>query len=150
MTGVWSVHGCDDVDGASPLELERVESVLRELKEFLPADLQVVRVHDHVIERLGEELAADVFPEGRVALRADEAPLAGKGLDDALAFELGVGLGHRVAIDAQFLGQRADAGERLAGLDGARGGRHLHLVHELLVDRFPGLELSWNLMPTVI
>ena len=43
----------------------------------------MMRVDDDVIERLGEELAADVLPEGRVALIADEASLAGHGLDDA-------------------------------------------------------------------
>ena len=107
-------HGHYDVDGASAFELERVESVLRELKELGLADLKVMRVDDHVIEGLSEELAAHFFLEGGVALRADEATLAGHGLDDALAFELGVGLGDRVAIDAQLLGKRPDAGERVA------------------------------------
>ena len=134
--------GCDDVDGASALVLERVESVLGELKELVPADLQVMRVHDDVVERLGEQLAAHVLPERRVALVADEAALAGDGLDDALALELGVGLGDGVAVDAQLLGQRPDAGKRLARLHRAGRGGDLHLVHELQVDGLAGLEVE--------
>ena len=117
MMGSWSAHGgllTARSRRASRLCSQRVESFVGELEEFRLADLQVVRVDDDVVDHLGEQLAADVLAEGRGVLLADEAALAGDGLDDALVLELGVGLGDGVAVDAQVFGQRADAGQRLA------------------------------------
>ena len=55
-------------------------------------------------------------------------------LDDAFVLQLAVGLGHRVRVDHELLGQRADAGQLLAGTEGARFDAVLHLLHQLEVD----------------
>ena len=107
---------------ALALRLQGVESVLRELKKFVPADAQVVRVHDDGVERFGEELAANLLAEWRVALVLDEAAAAGDGLDDALMLELGVGLGDGVAIDAEVLRERPDTGKGFPRLYRSGGG----------------------------
>jgi hypothetical protein len=43
-------------------------------------------------------------------------------------------------LTRSLLGQRADGGQRFAGLEGARGRGRPHLVHELEVDRLAGRE----------
>ena len=108
-----------------------------------------MRLDDGVVDLLGNELLPDFFLVGRV-VRADEAALAGDRLDDALALELGVGLGDRVAIDAQLFGERPDRGQRVARLDGARCRGGLHLVDDLQVDRLAGLEVQEQAHDTVI
>ena len=105
--------------GAGALVLERVKAFLGEPEELGLADLQVVGLDDGVVDFLGEELETDVLPEGRVVARGRSSPCRHR-LDHALAFELGVGLGDGVAVDAQLLGERPDARQRLAGAHAPR------------------------------
>ena len=93
---------------------EVVEAVSDEREEVLAADLQVVRGDDGLVDLRGEQVVTGGFLEQRVAV-FEEAAFARKRLDDALRFEFGVGLGDGVAVDAELLGERADAGERPAG-----------------------------------
>ncbi len=123
-------------------ELQGVESVLRELKKFFPADAQVVRVHDDVSRDSARSLRRTSLRNGELPWSLMKQPLAGDGLDDALVFELGVGLGDGVAIDAEVLGERPDAGKGFARLHRAGGGGDLHLVDQLLVDGLAGLEVE--------
>src|SRR3954451_164052 len=143
IAGVSGVIG-STLHGAIARLLERVEALFDEADEVGPADLQMVRLHHRVVYRVGEQLEADGFLVRRVGL-ADEASLAGDGLDHALAFQLGVRLRHRVAIDAKRFGERKDRGGRLTGARPARGRGGLHLVDHLQVDRFAGLEIELEL-----
>src|SRR4051812_50215419 len=80
--------------GAIAPLFERVEPIAGEAEEFRPADLQVVRLDHGLVDVAREDLdARGLFQRGMVL--ADEAALAGDGLDDALAFELRVRLGDR-------------------------------------------------------
>ena len=88
---------------------EVVEAVSDEREEVLAADLQVVRGDDGLVDLRGEQVVTGGFLEQRVAV-FEEAAFARKRLDDALRFEFGVGLGDGVAVDAELLGERADAG----------------------------------------
>jgi hypothetical protein len=104
----------------------------------------VVRLHDGLIHLFGQQAHAGVLAERR-RLAADEATLAcGRG-DDALALELGVGLGDRVAIDAQVLGERPNRRQGIAGLGRARRDGGFDLVDQLQVDRLTGLVIQLKL-----
>ena len=109
-----SAHRFIQEFAACALVLERVEALLGDTQEVRLVDLQVMRLDDRAVERFGEQLPADLFLERRM-VRANETALAGDRLDDALALQLRVRLGDRVAVDAQLLGERPDAGQRLAG-----------------------------------
>jgi hypothetical protein len=73
----------------------------------------MVGLHDSGINLLGHHLEPDVLPEWGMVLLQKAAP-AGDGLDHPLALELRVGLGHRVPVNAQLLGERPNGGQRLA------------------------------------
>ena len=120
---------------------EVVEAVSDEREEVLAADLQVVRGDDGLVDLRGEQVVTGGFLEQRVAV-FEEAAFARKRLDDALRFEFGVGLGDGVAVDAELLGERADAGERLAGPQRAGRGGGPDLVRDLEIDREAGLEVE--------
>jgi len=69
--------------------------------------------HDRAVDLLHEQIVAGGLGEEGIGF-PEKAALAGQGFDDALAFQLGVGLGNGVAVDAEFLGQRPDGGQGLA------------------------------------
>ena len=133
MAGTRSFIWPHAVAAARAPALEFVESFFGETEKLGLVDLQVMRVDDGIVDRLGDQLAPDVLPERR-AVRPDETALPGERLDDALALQLRVRLRDRIAVDAQLLGQRADAGERIALANGAGGGRRFHLIDQLQVD----------------
>ena len=76
--------------------------------------LQVMR-HDHGLINLREQQLVFDLPGERRTVLLQKTAFAGDGLDDALAFQFGVSLGDGVAVDAQFLGERADGRQRVAG-----------------------------------
>ena len=120
---------------------EVIEPFLDQRQEPFAVHLQVMR-HDHgLINFREQQLLADLFGERRIVFLQKTA-FAGNGLDDALAFQFGVGLGDGVAVDAQFLGQRADGRQRFAGPQRARSRRVADLVHQLQIDRLAGLEIN--------
>ena len=123
------------------LALEVVEPFLDQGQEFFAVHLQVMR-HDHgLVNFRRQQFLADLFVERRIAF-LQEAALAGNRLDDALPLQFGIGLGDGVAIDAQFLGQRADGRQRFAGTQRARSRRLTDLVHQLQINRLAGLEIN--------
>ena len=65
-----------------------------------------------------QELLPRLLGERRLG-GLEETALAGNGFDDPLVLQLGVGLGHRVPVDAQLLRQRAEGRKRLARPQGA-------------------------------
>src|SRR5262245_58951131 len=64
----------------------------------------------------------------------DEDAEAGAGVEDAIAFELGVDAGDGVGIDDELTGQITDAGEALVGLETPAGDGFADLGDELAVD----------------
>ena len=64
-----------------------------------------------------------------------EAAAAREGLDDAEAFQFGIGFGDGVAVDTKVFRERANGGEGFAGPEGAGGGGSLDLLDQLKVDR---------------
>src|SRR4051812_50085116 len=98
--------------GAVAPLFERVEPVAGEAEEVRLPDLQVGRLDHGLVDVAREDLDARGLLQRGMVL-ADEAALAGDGLDDPLALELAVRLGDRVAVDAQLLGERTDGRERL-------------------------------------
>jgi hypothetical protein len=82
-------------------------------------------------------LATMAWPIGGPAVVAaigDECAGAVPKFDDAVVFELAVGLGDGVGIDHQLLGERTDAGQLVAGAERAGFDGVLHLFHQLQVD----------------
>ena len=121
--------------------LEIIEPLLDHLQKSFPTDLQVMGGDHGLIDFLQQQFFADNFREGRVVLFQKTA-FAGNGFDDALAFEFRVGFGDGIAIDAQFLGQRADGRQRFAGAQFSRGRGVADLVGQLEVNRFARLEIN--------
>jgi len=121
--------------------LEEIKPFPDQRQELFAVHLQVMR-HDHgFVNFRRQQFLADLFVERGIAF-LQETALARNRLDDALAFQFGVGLGDGVAIDAQFLGQRADGRQRFAGTQRAGGRRVADLVHQLQVNRLAGLEIN--------
>jgi hypothetical protein len=73
---------------------------------------------------------------------ADETAFPGECFNHALTLELGVGFGDGIAIDAEFFRQGTDRRQRLARPNGAGCGGGFHLVNELQVNGFAGLEIE--------
>ena len=55
--------------------------------------------------------------------------------EHAVVLQLAIGAGDGVRIDRQLAGQLADAGDQLAGGEGAVGDGEFHLADDLVVDR---------------
>ena len=89
-----------------------------------------------------DEQVAQAFEVSRYTVLRVRERFVEHGLDDALTLELSVGLGDGIAVDAQFLGQRTEGRQGIAGAQPARGGREPDLIGQLEVDRFPGLEID--------
>jgi len=85
-------------------------------------------------------LAGLLGESGMVGL--EETAFARQGFDEALGFKLGVGSGDGVAVDAQFLGERAEGGERIAGAQAPGSGGVADLVGQLQIDRLARLEIN--------
>ena len=109
--------------------------------QFRGRHLEMVRVHDHVVDVGDEQLAAGILPQRR-RRRPHEAATSRLRLDDPFRLELPVGLSDRVAVDAKVLRQRADGGERITRPQQSRGGGGLHLVDQLKVDGLGRLEVD--------
>src|SRR5262245_30178985 len=99
----------------------------------------MMRLDDGGVDVVLEHLETRVLAIRRAAV-LHETALAGVGLDDALALELGVGLRDRVAVDAERLGERTDTGKAVAGAERAGCDGQLHLVDDLEVDGLAGRE----------
>src|SRR5688500_17907304 len=97
IAGTWLVIIGSHMSGARSLLLKYFEPFFTKPQELGLVDPQVMRVDHGFIDRLGEELAAHVFLERRAG-RPHEAAFADDRLDDALAFEFGVGLGNGIAV----------------------------------------------------
>jgi hypothetical protein len=123
------------------LALEVVEPFPDEGEKGVAFHGEVVRGDDGFVNFLDQNFLACGLGERRVGF-LEKAALAGNGLDDALAFEFGIGLGDGVAVDAQFLGERADGGQRFAGAQPAGGRRVTDLVHQLQIDRLAGFKIE--------
>src|SRR5579862_6932577 len=113
---------------------EGVETFFGEPEERGFADHEVVSLHHRVVNVLRQQFDADIFLERR-AVGLDEAALARERLDDALALELAIGFGDRVAVDAQLFGERPNRRQRVARLQRARRRAGLHLIDELQIHR---------------
>src|SRR2546425_9475251 len=135
--------------GTRPLLFKCVESVFAKAQELAPVDVEVMRVHYRFVDRFRQEPPPHVFLERR-AIGPNEAALPDNRLDDALAFELGVCLRDGIAVHAQFLGQRPNGRQGLAGLQRAGRGRKLYLIDQLQVDGFARLEIELEQHVTVL
>jgi len=114
---------------------------MNEFQEFVTRNLQVVRLHNGLVDLLGQQFAPDFLSQGRLIFFQDTTP-ARQRFNHALAFELRISFGYRVAIDAQLLSQRTDGRQRFPGLDRPRSGSGLDLFHNLQVDGQTGLEID--------
>ena len=121
--------------------LEEFKPFLHLVQKVIAGDLEMVGLHDGVIDRFVEELLPHLFFEGRIIF-TEEAAFAGDRFDDALFLEFGIGLGDGVAVDAELFGDGADGWEGFAGPEGAGGGGGFELIDELEVDRFAGSEIE--------
>ena len=104
-------------------------------------DLQVMRGHNDAVNLLREQIIPGRFGERGTDL-LQETALALDVFDDALVFQLCIGFGHGVSVHPQFLGQRPDARQGLAGPEAAAGGGVPDLLHELEIHRRAGLEIN--------
>lgn len=120
---------------------EMLDSASDEGQDFILADLQVVGLNDQAVGEWGQHLRPRRLVVTRLTV-FEEATLARARFDDALAFQLKVGFGDGIAIDAKFLGEGPDTGQRLAGLEGAGGGGGFDLIHDLRVHRLAEIELD--------
>ncbi len=121
---------------------EGVEPFAHEREKLRRRHLEVVRLHHSLVYLAHEQPVAGLLPQRRGAAVGEEATLAVHVLDHALRLQLGVGFSNGVAVDAQLLGQRTDAGQRLAAPERARRGGGLHLLGELEIDGQAGLEVE--------
>jgi hypothetical protein len=86
--------------------------------------------------------AAQLFGfEQAGALTADVASAAGDGAEDAVAFEILVGAGDGVGVDAEFGGQFADRGEGVVELESPGGNGVFDLGLDLEIDGSSGASL---------
>src|SRR4051812_2525557 len=144
MAGVESFIAVSDLllvlVGPPPIS-EGGHTFVHELQEFLVGYLEVVSLHESLVDLLPDEFATHVLTQpGMVLLEERTAP--GLSFDDAEVLQFGVGFGYGVAVDPQFLRKGSDRGKSLARLKGTRGCRGLDLVDELEVDRFPRLVIQ--------
>ena len=102
--GRFLVHSCSFALASWALFVcfEYFQPLLDQGQKVLLLHAQVVRLHNRGINLLGHHLQPDLLPEGRIVLFQKAAP-SGDGLNDPLPFELGVGLGDGIPVDAQLL-----------------------------------------------
>ena len=103
----------------APFVVEHIQSFMDQFQELIAGHLQMVRLHNGLVDLLDQQLAPDFLAQRRLIFFQETTPPRQR-LDHAQAFQLGIGLGDRVAVDAQFLGQRTDGWKRLAGLAAPR------------------------------
>src|SRR2546426_144476 len=110
-----------------------------------------MRGFDRLVPFCSEQPFPDRFAEMGIALLQKE-PLTRNRFDDALGLQLGVGFGDRVAVDAQFLGQRPKGGQWLARAQSSGSRRVTNLIGQLQINRLAGLEIDqkYHLRLTVI
>jgi len=123
------------------LALKELNPFLDQLQKGRGGDLQLMRGDEGLVDPADEDLVARFLSKGGDVF-LEETALAGHGFDHAQALQFGVGLGDGVAVEAQLLGQRADGGERFAGLERARGGGVTDLIDQLEIDGLAGLEID--------
>jgi hypothetical protein len=125
----------------APFVVENVHSLMNQLKKLGPGHLQMVRLHDGLVDLVDKKLAPDFFSQSRVIL-FQKRTSPGQRLDHAEAFQFGISLGDRVAVDAKVFGEGTDGGERLTGAQSARCGGGLDLIDQLEVDGHAGFEVD--------
>ena len=125
----------------APFVVEHIQSFVDQFQEFIAGHLQMVRLHNGLVDVLDQQLAPGVLAQSRMIFFQEAAPPRQR-LNHAQAFELRIGLGDGVAIDAQLLRQRTDGGKRLARLERPGSGGGFDLIHNLEVDGHAGLEID--------
>ena len=126
--------------GAALLVEDRY-SVVDELEELVAMNLQVVRLHDGLIDFLDEHFSPDFLSERRMIF-FQEAALPRQRLDHTHAFQLGICFRDRVPVDAQFFSKRPDARQRFTGFQCARRCSRLDLIDNLQVNGLPGFVIQ--------
>lgn len=121
--------------------VEEPDAFLDEFQQDAGADLHLIRGDNGFVYFRRQQFVAGLSGEQALVF-LEKAAFAGDGFDDSQALQLGVSLGNGVAIDAQFLGQRADGGERVARAQGPGGGGITDLINQLEVNRFAGLKID--------
>src|ERR1035438_6584422 len=81
------------------LALKAVEPLLDEREKRVPIHLQVMRRNDGLVNFLGQNVVARGLGKRRIGF-LEKTTLARDRLDNALALQLGVSLGDRVAVHA--------------------------------------------------
>ena len=127
--------------GGGLFALEELDSFLQQAPQNLRADLHLMRRDHGFVESGHQQLVADLFGE-RAVIFLEKAAFSGDGFNHAQAFQLGVSLGHGVAVDAQFLGQRTNGRERVSRTQGPGSGRITDLIDQLEINRFAGLKID--------
>ena len=121
--------------------LEIVQPLFYHREKRLAIHLQMVRGDHSLVYFAQQKFLADTLGERR-AVFLQKAAFPRKDFDDPLALQLGIGLGDRIAIEAQFLGQRPDGRQGLTRSQGARRRRVADLIHQLSINRFAGFEID--------
>src|SRR5439155_24184406 len=98
------------------LLLEIVEPFADEFDKLFLADLEMVRLDDGSVDFVRQHLFSDFLFERRIVF-GKKAPFAGRGFDDALAFQFSIRFGDSVAVQAQLLGQRTNGRKSVAGTE---------------------------------
>ena len=120
---------------------KKLDALLDHVEKSLGFDLHLVG-RDHGVVYSGHQQAMAGFFTERAAILLEKAAFSGDGFDDSPAFQLGVSLGHGIAIDAQFFGQWSDGGQRIAVAQRTRGSGVTDLVNQLEINRFARLKID--------
>jgi hypothetical protein len=94
----------------APFVVEHIQSFMDQGEEFTTGHLQMVRLHDGLVDLLDQQLAPDFLSQFRMILFQETTP-PGQRFNYPLVFQLGIRFGDRIAIDSQFLSQRPDRWE---------------------------------------
>jgi hypothetical protein len=119
------------------LVLKRVYAFMNEFQQFLTGNLQVMGLHESLINFGDEQLAANFFAQ-RAVIGFEKAAAAGLSLHYAETFQFRIRFGDRVSIDAKFFGKRPNGREHFAGAQCSGSGGGFDLIDELKVDGFAG------------
>src|SRR2546425_7754240 len=94
----------------APFVVEHVHSFADQFEELGAGYLQMVRLHDGLVDLLGQQLAPDLLSQCRMIL-IQETTSPRQRFNYALAFQFGISFGDGIAVDAQFLSQGTDGWE---------------------------------------
>ena len=105
VEGVMSNHliSTPTVFVGAPLSLNHGHAFSDHFQELAAGNLQVMGLHDRLIDFLDKHLSADFFAERRLGL-LQKTTLARNRFDYSQTFQFGVSLRDRVPVDLQVLG----------------------------------------------